>query len=182
MKAHSSRVRRPARGQIAAWTVLAVVGFSATPIVIVGDPLSRGVAAAALIAGAALACLLAWRESRAVERLRLAAELGQAMEQAEQLHAERRRQRAVVDSLAVRLSEMSERLDQARLHGCRLQQELSTLKGNYEALRVELELQAVLNPPAAVVEMAQRPGTPDPWVTARELWRISDEPAMRRPA
>ena len=87
----------------------------------------------------------------------------------------------MVGTLAGRFDELTEQLQQSKARTCALQQQLSTLKGNYEALRVELELQAVLNPPAPVVELAHRE-TPDPWVTARELWRISDRPAISRPA
>jgi septal ring factor EnvC (AmiA/AmiB activator) len=161
--------------------VLAVVGCAAVLIVLFGDRLSRAIAVVALLAGAVLACLLAWRENRAAERVRMAAELGQAMRANEQLRAERKRHRAVVGTLAGRFDELTEQLQQSKARTCALQQQLSTLKGNYEALRVELELQAVLNPPAPVVELAHRE-TPDPWVTARELWRISDRPAISRPA
>lgn len=87
MKPHSSRVRRPSRGRIASFAVLAVVGCAAVLIVLFGDRLSRGVAVAALLAGAVLACTLAWRQNRAAERVSRAAELGQAMRFNEQLRA-----------------------------------------------------------------------------------------------
>ncbi len=124
--------------------MLALVAGVASPAVVFGALPVRGVALAALLAGALLVCTLAWRERRLIERARLAAELGQAMQHAEQLHAERARQSAVLRVLSSRLGELRDERDQARALSSQLQQQLSTLRGNHEALRVELELQAVL--------------------------------------
>ena len=165
MKPHSSRVRRPSRGRIASFAVLAVVGCAAVLIVLFGDRLSRGVAVAALLAGAVLACTLAWRQNRAAERVSRAAELGQAMRFNEQLRAERKRNRAVLGTLAGRFDDLNAQLQQSKARTCAQQQELSTLRGNFEALRVELELQAVLHPPAPVVELAPRTDSPNVIVT-----------------
>ena len=124
--------------------------------------MSRGLALLALVAGAVLSCLLSWRANRQAERLRLARALGQAMEHAEQLHGERVRQQAVLEVLTARIRGLGRRLDQANLRACRLQQELSTVRGNYEALRVELEFQASLTTGATVVELAPREEPPGP--------------------
>lgn len=53
------------------------------------------------------------------------------------------------------------------------------MRGNYEALRVELEMQAVLESGADVIELA-RPEPVDPWETARELWSRGDSAAVKR--
>lgn len=144
MKARTRRLRRPSAARILAYTVFALVACVASPAVVVGGLPVRGVALAALLAGTLLVCTLAWRERRSTERTRQAAELGQAMRHAEQLRAERARQLAVVGTLSARLGELRAQLDQARTQSSQLQQQLSTLRGNHEALRVELELQAVL--------------------------------------
>ena len=162
--------------------MLAVVGSAASVTFLFGDPVSRGVALAVLLAGSALACLISWRDTREAARVHLAAELGQAMLHSEQLHAERVRQRTVVTVLSARIENLRKRLDEANLRSCTLQQQVSTLRGNHEALRVELELQALLNAPAEVVELAHHAELLDPWVTARELWRISDDQGFKRPA
>jgi len=177
-----ANLRRPSRGRIASWSVLALVGCAAALSFTFGDQLSRGLALSALVAGTVLSCLLAWRASRQAERLHQARALGQAMQHAEQLHRERVRQRAVLQVLTSRIRALRERLEQANLRACRLQQELSTVRGNYEALRVELEFQAALTTGATVVELAPRDEPPDPWVTARELWRVAEAPAVKRPA
>ncbi len=182
MKPQSGRVRRPTRVRVVSWTVLGLVGCVAALAYLFGDPVSRGLGLVALIAGAALACLLAWRENRAAQRVREAHALHQALLHAEQLHAERARQRAVVDVLGRRVAALRRQLEGTGRRVCLLQQEVSTLRGNYEALRVELELQAALESDAQVVELGRRePAVFDPWVTARELWN-RDEPDVRRPA
>jgi len=162
--------------------VLALVGSVAALSFTFGDQMSRGLAFIALVAGAVLSCLLAWRANRQSERLRQARALGQAMEHAEQLHGERVRQQAVLEVLTARIQGLRGRLDQANLRACKQQQELSTVRGNYEALRVELEFQASLTTGATVVELAPREEAPDPWVTARELWRDAEVPAVKQPA
>jgi len=176
------RVRRPSTGRIVSWITLALVGCIASATVVFGDLISRGVALAALVAAAALAWVIAWRENRDANRARLSAALGEAMQQSERLSVERARQRAVVAVLSGRIDSLGERLNEANLRACTLQQQVSTLRGNHEALRVELELQALLNAPAEVLELAHRAELFDPWVTARELWRISDDQPVKRPA
>lgn len=168
--------------RIASWVALVVVGSVASVTVVVGELISRGVALGALVAVAALAWCTGRRENRDATRVRLAAELGAAMQHAEQLTAERARQRAVVNVLSTRIDVLREQVQQANLRACTLQQQVSTLRGNHEALRVELELQALLNAPAEVVESALRADLLDPWVTARELWRISDDQPVKRSA
>lgn len=169
------------RGRLASWAVLAVVACAAALTFVYGEPISRAVAFVALLAGSVLACLLAWRENRAAERAHRAAELGLAMRHNEQLHVERARQRAVVQVLGMRVSALRVRLCESDRQVAVLRQQLSTLRGNHEALRVELELQAALTAPAPVVELAVA-DPPDPWVTARELWRIPEAPPVKLPA
>lgn len=181
MKPQSGRVRRPTRVRVVSWTVLGLVGCVATLACLFGDALGRGLGLAALVAGAALACALAWRENRSAQRLREAHALNQALLHAEQLCAERARQRAVVEVLGRRISALHARLETSGRRVCALQQELSTLRGNYEALRVELELQAAWESHAQVVELGRHAPVIDPWVTARELWD-RDDAAIRRPA
>lgn len=180
MKPHAGRVRRPTRARVVSWTTLALVGCVAVLAYLFGDRLGRGLGLIALLAGAVLACLLAWRENRATQRLREAHALHQLLLHAEQLRAERARQRAVAEVLGQRVEALRRQLDQSGRRVCALRQEVSTLRGNYEALRVELELQAVLESDACVVELGRTPQVVDPWVTARELW--SREDAVRRPA
>ena len=160
--------------------MLGVVGSVAALTVLFGDLLGRGVGLVLLLAGAALACLLAWRENRMAERLRQAHALGEAMEYAERLHAERVRHQAVIDALGRRLGALRRRADDAGRRACTLQQELSTLRGNYEALRVELEMQAALESDAQVIELARPGGPVDPWETARELWNRGDQATVKR--
>lgn len=181
MKPKPGRVRRLTRGRIASWAVLAVVACAAALTFVYGNPISRTVAFVALLAGSVLACLLAWRENRMAERVHRAAELGLAMRHHEQLHVERTRQQAVVAVLGTRVSTLRARLSESDRQVAVLRQQLSTLRGNHEALRVELEMQAALTAPATVVELAVA-DPPDPWVTARELWRISEAPSIKRPA
>lgn len=166
---------------MASWATLAVVGCAASVTFLEGDAISRVAALVALLAGCALACLLAWREHRTAEARHRAEQLGAAMRYREQLHSERARQRAVVQALGERISALRGQVAEADGRATALQQQLSTLRGNYEALRVDLELQAALNAPATVLELAAAE-PPDPWVTARELWRISDQSATKRPA
>lgn len=178
MKPHPGRVRRPTRARVVAWATLALVSGVATLAYLYGDQLGRGLGLIALIAGAALACVLAWRENRSAQRLREAHALHQVLLHAEQLRAERTRQRAVVEVLGRRIAVLHRQLEQSGRRACALRQEVSTLRGNYEALRVELELQAVLESDARAVEIGRAPEIVDPWVTARELW--SREDAVRR--
>lgn len=160
--------------------MLGAVGSVAALTFLFGDLLARGLGLIVLLAGAALACLLAWRENRMAERLRQAHALGEAMEYAERLHAERVRHQVVIEALGRRLGAVRRRADDAGRRACALQQELSTLRGNYEALRVELEMQAVLESDANVIELA-RPGDPvDPWETARELWNRGEQATVKR--
>ncbi|MBK8448133.1 MAG: hypothetical protein IPL41_16010 [Micropruina sp.] len=182
MTSRSGRARPLSLGRIASWTVLALVGCAASVTFVFGDRISRGVALAALVAGTVLVCLLAWRESRNAERLQMAAELGQAMRHAEQLHAERARQRAVVRLLSVRMADLRDQLAAAGARSCQLQQQLSTLRGNHEALRVELELQAVLNPPATVHELSAGANSTAPWALATELIHNAQAVGVQRSA
>lgn len=181
MKPQSGRVRRPNQGRVGSWAVLGVVSCGAGLALLLGDLPARGLGLAALVGGAALACLLAWRENRAAQRVRAAHALHEALLFAEQLHAERVRHGVVVDALSRRNAAVRAQAERAAREICALRREVSTLRGNYEALRVELELQAVLESDAQVVELGRREATIDPWVTARELWR-RDEPDFRRPA
>lgn len=98
------------------------------------------------------------------------------MQAAEQLRAERARHRAVITALEGRIAAQRTRADEARLRACRLQQELSTMRGNYEALRVELELQAALGVEAGVTRETDFDET-EPWATARALWFNADRAA-----
>ncbi len=182
MKPRPGRVRRLTRGRVAAWSVLAVVGCAAALTLVYGDWISRTVAFAALFGGCVLACLLAWREIRNAERIHQAAQLCAAMQHGEQLHADRARQQRVVHALSARLGALRGRLADSDRRASALQQELSTLRGNYESLRVEVELQAAFAASATVLELAPVADPPDPWVTARELWRISEDPSIKRPA
>lgn len=163
-----------------AWTSLVLVGGVAALAYLFGDQLGRGLGLIALLAGAALACLLAWRENRAARRLREAHALHQLLLHTEQLRSERARQRTVVEILGRRVEALHRQCEQSGRRVCALRQEVSTLRGNYEALRVELELQAVLESDARVVELGRSAEIVDPWVTARELWSRDD--AVRRPA
>lgn len=172
------------------WTVLVLVGGVAGLTVLFGDPLSRVLGLVALLAGTVLSCLLAWRENRTADRLREAHAINEAAEFAERLHAERSRHDAVLTVLTRRLTALAGRADAAGRKAGVLQQELSTLRGNYEALRVELEMQATLSDEADIVELvrhgdsADQPAESiDPWVTARQLWLLDDSaPSLRRPA
>jgi len=128
------------------------------------------------------ACLLAWRQNRGAELSHQAAQLGQAMRHGEDLHAERVRHQAVLRTMSARLGAVRDQLAESDRRASALQRQLSTLRGNYESLRVELELQAALAEAAPVLELAGVADPPDPWVTARELWRISEAPAAKRPA
>lgn len=158
--------------RIASWTVLAVVGSVAAVAFVYGDRTARGLAFAALLTGAVLACVIAWRENRTAERRRRATALHDALLHAEQLSAERVRQRAVLSALGTRVATLRGQLDAANARSVALQQQLSTLRGDHRALKVELELAATL---AAADVVALTPREPaDPWVTARELWRIDD--------
>lgn len=179
MKPQSGRVRHPTRIRVVSWVVLGLVGCAAALAYSFGDWLGRGLGLAALLAGAALACLLAWRENRGAQRIREAHALHQALLHAEQLHAERARQRAVVEVLGRRIAALHGQLERSGRRVCALQQELSTLRGNYEALRVELELQAVLESDAQIVELGRHGAVVDPWVTARELWNRDDATVRR---
>lgn len=180
MKSQPGRSRRAARGRLASWTALGAVGSVAALTVLFGDLLARGLGLVVLLAGTVLACLLAWRENRMAERLRQAHALGEAMEYAERLRSERARHRAFVKALGGRLGAMRQHADDASRRACTLQQELSTLRGNYEALRVELEMQAALESDAQVIELARPGGPVDPWETARELWNRGDQAAVKR--
>ena len=182
MKPRPGRARGVTRGRIASWAVLAFVGCAAALTYVYGDPVSRTVAFAALLAGSVLACLLAWRQNRGAERSHQAAQLGQAMRHGEDLHAERVRHQAVLRTMSARLGGVRDQLAEADRRASALQRQLSTLRGNYESLRVELELQAALAEAAPVLELAGVADPPDPWVTARELWRIPEAPAAKRPA
>lgn len=182
MTSRSGRARPKSLGRIVSWTVLALVMCAASVTFVFGDRLSRGVALAALAAGTALVCLLAWRESRDAQRVQLAAELGESMRHAEQLHAERVRQRAVVHVLSTRVAQLREQLAVEGIRSCQLQQQLSTLRGNHEALRVELELQAVLNPPAAVYELSSAAHAGQPWLEATELMNNAAVVGVQRSA
>lgn len=165
------------------WTVLVLVGGVASLTVLFGDPLSRVLGLVALLTGTVLACLLAWRENRAADRWREARSINEAAEFAERLHAVRSRQDAVLTVLTKRLTTLAQRADEAGRKAGVLQQELSTLRGNYEALRVELEMQATLSDEADIVELVRRGESVDPWVTARQLWLLDDSaPSLRRPA
>ena len=178
MKPHPGRVRRPTRARVVSWTTLALVSGVAVLAYLFGDQLGRGLGLIALLAGAVLACLLAWRENRTAQRLREARALHQVLVHAEQLRAERARQRAVVEVLGSRVEALHRQLETSGRRVCALRQEVSTLRGNYEALRVELELQAVLESDARVVELGRTGQAVDPWVTARELW--SRDESVRR--
>lgn len=180
MKPKPGRSRGAARGRLASWTVLGAVGSVAALTVLFGDLLARGLGLVVLLAGTALACLLAWRDNRMAERLRQAHALGEAMEYAERLHAERVRHQAVVKALGGRIGALRQHADDASRRACTLQRELSTLRGNYEALRVELEMQAVLESDADVIELARAGEPADPWETARELWSRGDQAAVKR--
>lgn len=183
MKPVPGRVRRPTRGRVVSWTVLVLVGCVATLAVLLGDQLSRWLGLAALLAGTVLACLLAWRENRTSDRLREARSIDEAARFYERLHGERRRHAAVLTVLTRRTATLHRRAAAAERTASLLQQELSTLRGNYEALRVELEMQASLSAEADIVELVRRGESIDPWVTARQLWLLDDSaPSLRRPA
>lgn len=179
MKPQPGRLRRTEVHRFSSFVALGAVGVAAGVAFVYGDQVSRGIALLALLAGAVLACSLAWRQSRHAERQRAAAELGQVLQHAEQLSVERRRQQAVVKTLAAQQAGLRSRAVRAELRATRLQQELSTARGNNEALRVELELQAALS---AARPVSQWDELPDAWVTARELWRISDGADLKRSA
>ncbi|MFT4297430.1 MAG: hypothetical protein QM582_18665 [Micropruina sp.] len=160
--------------------MLGVAGCVGAFAVVAGEPLVRLLGLTVLLAGAVLSCLLAWRANRMAQRRREAHALAEALRHAEQLRAERAGQRVVLDALGRRLVALRQRADAATVRSSRLQQEMSTLRGNYEALRVELELQAVWESGAHVVELPRDAAVADPWVTARELWRR--DRAAKRPA
>lgn len=161
------------------WTVLVLVGAVATLTVLFGDHLSRVLGLAALLTGAVLACLLAGRENRVAQRLREARSINEATEFAERLHAERSRHDAVLTVLTGRVRMLAQRVDVANLKADVLQRELATMRRNYEALRVELEMQATLSAEADIVELVRRSESAD----AREL-SLRDDSAkpLRRPA
>lgn len=181
MKPKSGRVRRPSRGRVVSWAVLGVAGCGAGLAYLFGDLPTRALGLVVLVAGAVLACLLAWRANRAAQRVRSAHALHETLLFAEQLRAERARHGIVVDVLGRRNADLRAQAERSGRKICALQREVSTLRGNYEALRVELELQAVLESDAQLVELGRRDAGTDPWVTARELWR-RDEADFRRPA
>ncbi|MFT4216921.1 MAG: hypothetical protein QM619_07010 [Micropruina sp.] len=181
MKLQQGRSRRPTRARVVSWAVLGLVGCVAALSYLFGDQLGRGLGLLALVAGAGLACLLAWREDRAAQRRREAHALHCELVHGEWIRAERARQRTVVEVLGRRVAAVHQRAELAGRRVSALQQELSTLRGNYEALRVELELQAALESDAQLVGLARREPVIDAWVTARELWS-RDDAGVRRPA
>ncbi|MBP8919718.1 MAG: hypothetical protein KBG85_08435 [Micropruina sp.] len=176
MNSRPSHVRPMSTDRRVAVAVLGIVSVVATLAVLLGDQFVRTLGLIALVSGAALACALAWRAVRSAERRAQAQALGAAMQAAEQLRAERARHRAVITALEGRIAAQRTRADEARLRACRLQQELSTMRGNYEALRVELELQAALGVEAGVTRETDFDET-EPWATARALWFNADRAA-----
>lgn len=160
------------------WTTLALVSCVAVLAYLFGDQLWSW-PRAGRTAGRGRLRPACWPgENRTAQRLREARALHQVLVHAEQLRAERARQRAVVEVLGSRVEALHRQLETSGRRVCALRQEVSTLRGNYEALRVELELQAVLESDARIVELGRSGQVIDPWVTARELW--SRDESVRR--
>lgn len=128
--------------------------------------------------GGVAACLFAWRDAQRAIRAAQQLQLADLRRHSEHLHAERSQHRRVLGALSQRIAGLQARERVLAGENARLQQTISTLRGNNEALRVELELARALDTEAELVTLPRRAtGTVDA-LSARDLWTDANSPTV----
>lgn len=144
-----------------------------------GSDLLARIGVGLAVTGGALACLLAWREARQARRIAAAQAVRDLRVSGDKLHEERQQHRRVLAVLQERNSELRSRLAESLGEAAALAQQVSTLRGDNAALRIELaRIQAEDSSDAEIVSMPRRVSSPAQAGNGEDLWSEGNVPTV----
>ncbi|MFZ1409963.1 MAG: hypothetical protein WAS07_00725 [Micropruina sp.] len=166
------------------WVIVAATAALAAGSLLFSDLSFRVGGVAVAVAGGVVACLLAMRDT-AKARARAEAEAaGYLRWSVAKLHEERTRHGRVLSVVDDRNKALRVQVTGLVSQTAQLQREVSTLRGNYEALRIDISMAATLQAAAEagveaeVLAMPRRATGSVDRLAAADLWDHADSPTV----